>query len=128
MKITTLSIFVDDQRKALAFYTDMLGFELKDDMPLGEYSWLTVTAPGEPDGVQILLEPNDHPAVDPYRSAIVADGIPWTSFAVDDVQAEYERLTAAGVVFTQAPMNAGPVTVAVLDDTVGNLVQIAAMN
>lgn len=128
MKITTLSIFVDDQRKALAFYTDVLGFELKDDMPLGEYSWLTVTAPGEPDGVQILLEPNDHPAVDPFRSAIVADGIPWTSFAVDDVQAEYERLTAAGVVFTQAPMNAGPVTVAVFDDTVGNLIQIAAMN
>lgn len=128
MKITTLSIFVDDQRKALAFYTDVLGFELKDDMPLGEYSWLTITAPGEPDGVQILLEPNDHPAVDPFRSAIVADGIPWTSFAVDDVQAEYERLTAAGVVFTQAPMNAGPVTVAVFDDTVGNLIQIAAMN
>lgn len=128
MKITTLSIFVDDQRKALAFYTDVLGFELKDDMPLGEYSWLTVTAPGDPDGVQILLEPNDHPAVDPFRSAIVADGIPWTSFAVDDVQAEYERLTAAGVVFTQAPMNAGPVTVAVFDDTVGNLIQIAAMN
>jgi catechol 2,3-dioxygenase-like lactoylglutathione lyase family enzyme len=128
VKITTLSIFVDDQRKALAFYTDVLGFELKDDMPLGEYSWLTVTAPGEPDGVQILLEPNDHPAVDPFRSAIVADGIPWTSFAVDDVQAEYERLTAAGVVFTQAPMNAGPVTVAVFDDTVGNLIQIAATN
>lgn len=128
MKITTLSIFVDDQRKALAFYTDVLGFELKDDMPLGEYSWLTVTAPGDPDGVQILLEPNDHPAVNPFRSAIVADGIPWTSFAVDDVQAEYERLTAAGVVFTQPPMNAGAVTVAVFDDTVGNLIQIAAMS
>ena len=128
MKITTLSIFVDDQRKALAFYTDVLGFELKDDMPLGEHSWLTVTSPGDPDGVQILLEPNDHPAVDPFRSAIVADGIPWTSFAVDDVQAEYERLTAAGVVFTQAPMNAGPVTVAVFDDTVGNLIQISAMS
>lgn len=128
MKITTLSIFVDDQRKALAFYTDVLGFELKDDVPLGEYSWLTVTSPGDPDGVQILLEPNDHPAVDPFRSAIVADGIPWTSFAVDDVQAEYERLTAAGVVFTQPPMNAGAVTMAVFDDTVGNLIQIAAMN
>ena len=127
MKITTLSIFVDDQRKALAFYTDVLGFELKDDVALGEYSWLTVTSPGDPDGVQILLEPNDHPAVDPFRSTIVADGIPWTSFAVDDVQAEYERLTAAGVVFTQPPMNAGPVTVAVSDDTVGNLIQIAAM-
>jgi predicted enzyme related to lactoylglutathione lyase len=128
VKITTLSIFVDDQRKALAFYTDVLGFELKDDVPLGEYSWLTVTSPGDPDGVQILLEPNDHPAVDPFRSAIVADGIPWTSFAVDDVQAEYERLTAAGVVFTQPPMNAGAVTMAVFDDTVGNLIQIAAMN
>jgi predicted enzyme related to lactoylglutathione lyase len=128
VKITTLSIFVDDQRKALAFYTDVLGFELKDDMPLGEYSWLTVTAPGDPDGVQILLEPNDHPAVDPFRSAIVADGIPWTSFAVDDVKAEYERLAAAGVVFTQPPMNAGAVTMAVFDDTVGNLIQIAAMN
>lgn len=128
MKITTLSIFVNDQRKALAFYTETLGFVLKDDVPLGEFSWLTVTAPDDVDGTQILLEPNDHPAVAPFTSAIVEDGIPWASFGVDDVQAEYERLVAMGVTFTQAPMDAGPVTVAVFDDSVGNLIQISAPN
>jgi catechol 2,3-dioxygenase-like lactoylglutathione lyase family enzyme len=93
-----MSIFVTDQRKALAFYTEVLGFVPVADVPLGEYSWLTVASPEDPGGMQILLEPNQHPAVVPFTSAIVADGIPWTSFAVDDVQAEYDRLMARGVV------------------------------
>jgi catechol 2,3-dioxygenase-like lactoylglutathione lyase family enzyme len=128
MKISTLSIFVDDQRKALAFYTDVLGFVPKDDIPLGEYSWLTVTAPDAPHGTQILLEPADHPAVGPFRSALVADGIPWTQFEVSDIQAEHERLTDRGVVFTQPPSDLGPVTTAVFDDTVGNLIQLVQPN
>ena len=128
MRITLMSIFVSDQAAALAFYTDVLGFVLKDDVPLGEFRWITVTSPEQPDGTQILLEPADHPAVKPFREAIVADGIPFTSFAVDDAQAEYERLVALGVRFTQAPTNLGPVTTAVFDDTVGNLIQISQTN
>ncbi|HYI31868.1 MAG TPA: VOC family protein [Glaciibacter sp.] len=127
MRIHVMSIFVTDQRKALAFYTDVLGFVPVADVPLGEYSWLTVASPEDPGGMQILLEPNQHPAVVPFTSAIVADGIPWTSFAVDDVQAEYDRLIARGVVFTQPPTAEGPVTTAVFDDTVGNLIQIVQM-
>jgi catechol 2,3-dioxygenase-like lactoylglutathione lyase family enzyme len=127
MKISAMTVFVDDQRKALAFYTDVLGFRAAADIPLGEHSWITVVSPEAPDGTQISLEPTDHPAVEPFRSALIADGIPWTSFAVDDVQAEYDRLVALGVVFTQPPTTSGPVTTAVLDDTVGNLIQIAAM-
>jgi catechol 2,3-dioxygenase-like lactoylglutathione lyase family enzyme len=123
-----MSIFVSDQAAALAFYTDVLGFVLKDDVPLGEFRWITVTSPEQPDGTQILLEPADHPAVKPFREAIVADGIPFTSFGVDDAQAEYERLVALGVRFTQAPTNLGPVTTAVFDDTVGNLIQISQTN
>ena len=128
MRITLMSIFVSDQAAALAFYTDVLGFVLKDDVPLGEFRWITVTSPEQPDGTQILLEPADHPAVKPFRDAIVADGIPFSSFGVDDAQAEYERLVALGVRFTQAPTNLGPVTTAVFDDTVGNLIQISQMN
>ncbi|MEO8263032.1 MAG: VOC family protein [Pseudolysinimonas sp.] len=128
MKISAMSIFVDDQRKALAFYTDVLGFVLAADIPIGEHSWLTVVSPDDPDGTQISLEPNEHPAVVPFTNALVADGIPWTSFAVDDVQAEFDRLVGLGVVFTQPPTAMGPVTTAVLDDTVGNLIQIAAMS
>ncbi len=128
MRITLMSIFVSDQAAALAFYTDVLGFVLKDDVPLGEFRWITVTSPEQPDGTQILLEPADHPAVKPFREAIVADGIPFTSFGVDDAQAEYERLVALGVRFTQAPTNLGPVTTAVFDDTVGNLIQISQTN
>ena len=127
MRINVMSIFVTDQRKALAFYTEVLGFVPVADVPLGEFSWLTIASAEDPEGMQILLEPNQHPAVVPFTSAIVADGIPWTSFAVDDVQAEYDRLTARGVVFTQPPTVAGPVTTAVFDDTVGNLIQIAQM-
>ena len=127
MRINLASIHVDDQQKALRFYTEVLGFVKKTEVPLGEYSWLTVVSPEEPDGVELVLEPSDHPAVAPYKDALVADGIPFTSFAVDDVHTEYERLTALGVRFTQEPTDMGPVTTAVLDDTCGNLIQIAAM-
>ena len=127
MKIAMTSVFVDDQEKALRFYTDVLGFVTKHDIPMGEHRWLTVTSAESPDGVELVLEPDAHPAARPFKEALVADGIPFTAFAVDDVQAEYERLTAAGVVFTQPPVDMGPVTTAVLDDTCGNLVQIASM-
>jgi catechol 2,3-dioxygenase-like lactoylglutathione lyase family enzyme len=126
MRINLTSIFVDDQAKALAFYTDVLGFVKKNEIPLGEYFWLTVASPEDPDGTELLLEPSDHPAVGPYREALVGDGIPLASFAVHDVPTEHERLTAAGVVFTQEPMENGPVTTAVFDDTCGNLIQIAS--
>ncbi|WP_282692746.1 VOC family protein [Streptomyces sp. CC208A] len=125
MRINLASVFVDDQEKALRFYTDVLGFEVKHDVPLGEDRWLTVVSPEDRDGTELLLEPSGHPAVPPYKEALVADGIPATSFAVDDVHAEHARLTALGVRFTQPPVAMGPVTTAVLDDTCGNLVQIA---
>ena len=123
--MTVYSILVDDQRKALAFYTDVLGFETKDDIPMGEHAWLTVVDPTDPDGTQVSLEPSEHPAVGPFKAALVADGIPFTQFGVDDLQAEYERLVAAGVTFTQQPLEMGPVITAVLDDTCGNLIQLA---
>jgi catechol 2,3-dioxygenase-like lactoylglutathione lyase family enzyme len=125
MRINLTNVFVEDQRKALAFYTEVLGFEKKVDVPLGDDAWLTVVSPEEPDGVQLLLEPSGHPAVGPFKHALVADGIPYASFAVDDVAAEYERLRALGVRFTQPPTDLGPVTTAVLDDTCGNLIQLA---
>ena len=127
MRINLASVFVDDQAKAHAFYTDVLGFVTKTDVPTGEFRWLTVVSPEAPDGVELLLEPNDHPAAKAFQQAIVADGIPATSFAVDDVQAEFDRLTAKGVRFVQPPTPMGPVTTAVLDDTCGNLIQIASM-
>ena len=126
MQITLTSVFVDDQEKALRFYTDILGFVPKNDVPLGEHRWLTVVSPADPDGVELVLEPDSHPAVRPFKEALVADGIPFTSFAVDDVHAETARLKAAGVVFTQDPLAMGPVTTAVLDDTCGNLIQLAS--
>ena len=125
MRINLTTVFVDDQDKALRFYTDVLGFVLKDDVPVGEYRWLTVVSPQDPDGPELLLEPDAHPAVGPFTRALVADGIPFASFAVDDVRAEHERLAALGVRFTMEPQDMGPVTVAVLDDTCGNLVQLA---
>jgi len=128
MRINLASIHVDDQQKALRFYTEVLGFRKKNDVPLGEHSWLTVVSPEDPDGVELVLEPSDHPAVGPYKTALVADGIPFTSFAVPDVQAEFDRLTGLGVRFTQEPASMGPVTTAVLDDTCGNLIMIAQMN
>jgi catechol 2,3-dioxygenase-like lactoylglutathione lyase family enzyme len=128
MRISLTSLFVDDQAKALTFYTDVLGFQKHHDIPLGDDSWLTVVSPEEPDGPQLLLEPAGHPAVKPYRDALVADGIPLAQFAVDDVEAEYERLRGAGVEFIQPPTDLGTVTVAVFDDTCGNLIQIIAEN
>jgi catechol 2,3-dioxygenase-like lactoylglutathione lyase family enzyme len=125
MKIVVTSILVDDQEKALTFYRDILGFEPKHDIPLGEYRWLTLTSPGDPDGVELLLEPSAHPATVPFKSALKADGIPYTSFGVDDVHAEHARLLGAGVRFTQPPTNMGTVSTAVFDDTCGNLIQIA---
>jgi catechol 2,3-dioxygenase-like lactoylglutathione lyase family enzyme len=127
MRINLASVLVDDQQKALRFYTEVLGFVKKTDVPLGEHSWLTVVSPDDPDGVELVLEPDEHPAVKPFKAALVADGIPFTSFAVDDVQKEYDRLIGLGVTFTQQPTAMGPVTTAVLDDTCGNLIQIAAM-
>ena len=125
MKIVLTSVLVDDQARALAFYRDVLGFEPKHDVPLGHHRWLTLTSPGDPDGVQLLLEPDEHPAAKPFKAALVADGIPCTQFQVDDVHAEHARLEGLGVRFTQPPTPMGPVTTAVLDDTCGNLVQIA---
>ncbi|MGH2946377.1 MAG: VOC family protein [Solirubrobacteraceae bacterium] len=126
MKINLTSVLVDDQAKALAFYTDVLGFVKKADIPLGEHSWLTVVSPDDPDGPELLLEPDAHPAAPPFKEALVRDGIPFTSFAVEDVEREFERLTGLGVRFTQEPTRMGQVTTAVLDDTCGNLIQIAA--
>ncbi len=128
MKIIVTSVPVDDQAKALSFYRDVLGFELKRDIPLGHHRWLTLTSPGETNGVELLLEPDEHPAVRPFKLALQADGVPYTSFGVDDVHAEYARLSAAGVRFTQPPTVMGPVTTAVFDDTCGNLIQMAQRN
>ncbi|MGW1716203.1 VOC family protein [Streptomyces sp. NPDC002156] len=124
MRIHLTSVFVDDQDKALRFYTDALGFVKKTEVPIGADRWLTVVSPEDPDGTELLLEPSGHPAVKPYKDALVKDGIPATAFAVDDVHAEYDRLRGLGVRFTQEPMEMGPVTTAVLDDTCGNLIQI----
>ncbi|MEW2066129.1 VOC family protein [Streptomyces sp. NPDC007346] len=125
MRIHLTSVFVDDQEKALRFYTDVLGFVKKHDVPMGgEDRWLTVVSPEDPDGTELLLEPDKHPAVKPYTTALAEDGIPATAFAVDDVQAEFDRLRGLGVHFTQEPLAMGPVTTAVLDDTCGNLIQI----
>ena len=126
MRINVTSVFVDDQEKALRFYTDVLGFVKKHDVPIGgEARWLTVVSPEQPDGTELLLEPDGHPAAKAYKEALVADGIPATSFAVDDVDAEAERLKGHGVRFTQEPLEMGPATTAVFDDTCGNLIQIA---
>ena len=124
MRIHLTSIFVDDQRAALAFYTDVLGFTKHHDIPLGDDFWLTVVSPDCPDGPELLLEPAGHPAVKPYRDALAEDGIPLAQFAVDDVEAEYGRLTTRGVAFTQPPTDIGTAVVAVLDDTCGNLIQL----
>jgi catechol 2,3-dioxygenase-like lactoylglutathione lyase family enzyme len=126
MRIAMTSVFVDDQEKALRFYTDVLGFVVKNDVPVGEHRWLTVVSAGSPDGVELVLEPDQHPAAKTFKKALVADGIPFTAFAVDDVNAEHERLVAAGVRFTQPPVSMGPITLAVLDDTCGNLIQLAS--
>ena len=127
MRIYVTSVFVDDQTKALDFYTNVLGFQKKTEIDLGGASWLTVVSPEQPDGTELLLEPSGHRAVRPYKDALVEDGIPATSFAVDDVQAEFDRLRSSGVRFTQEPMEMGGVTTAVFDDTCGNLIQIVRL-
>ncbi|MDT5109513.1 MAG: hypothetical protein QOE20_1403, partial [Mycobacterium sp.] len=124
MRIELTTLFVDDQRAALAFYTEVLGFVKRHDIPLGNDFWLTVVSPDSPAGPELLLEPCGHPAVKPYRDALAEDGIPLAQFAVDDVEAEHQRLTKAGVVFTQPPTDIGEQMVAVFDDTCGNLVQL----
>ena len=125
MRIHLSSVFVDDQDKALHFYTEILGFVKKHEVPVGEYRWLTVVSPDDPNGTELLLETDDHPAVKPYKEALVSDGIPAAAFAVNDGQAEYDRLRELGVDFTQKPTAMGPVMTAVLDDTCGNLIQLA---
>jgi catechol 2,3-dioxygenase-like lactoylglutathione lyase family enzyme len=127
MRISYASMLVDDQDKALRFYTDVLGFTLKHDVPMGEARWITVVSPEDPDGAELVLEPDGHPAAKPFKDALVADGIPFTAFVVADVRAEYERLQSLGVQFTQQPTEMGPVTTAVLDDTCGNLIQLQSM-
>jgi len=128
IRIHLASVFVTDQDRARDFYTRILGFDLRQDVDLGEGSrWLTVGNPGD-ESIELLLEPSGHPAVAPFRDALVADGIPSTSFAVESVEDEHARLVDLGVVFTQPPASMGPVTTAVFDDTVGNLIQIAHMN
>jgi catechol 2,3-dioxygenase-like lactoylglutathione lyase family enzyme len=127
VRIGLTSVLVDDQDKALKFYTDVLGFVKKHDVPLGAHRWLTVVSPDDPDGVELVLEPDEHPAAKPFKRALVEDGIPFNSFDVKDVHAEYQRLVAAGVRFTQPPVEMGPVISAVFDDTCGNLMQIAQM-
>lgn len=126
MRIRFTSIFVDDQEAALRFYTEVLGFETKADIPMGDgVRWLTVVSPEDPDGPEIVLEPSSHPAVAPFKSALLADGIPFTAFAVDDIAAEVERLKGRGVRFTQEPVDMGVVILAVFEDGSGNLIQIA---
>ena len=127
MKIYVTSVLVDDQSKAFDFYTRVLGFEVKHDVPVGKHRWLTVVEKGKPDGTQLLLEPSEHPAAKPFKDALVRDGIPATSFQVDDLDAEFDRLRGLGVEFTQAPMVARPVKMAVLNDTCGNLIQLIEM-
>jgi catechol 2,3-dioxygenase-like lactoylglutathione lyase family enzyme len=124
VKIGLTSILVDDQDKALDFYTRVLGFVKKTEIPMGEHRWLTVVSPDDPDGTELVLEPDGHPAAKPFKAALVEDGIPFTAFFVDDVVAEHARLADLGVSFTQDPVELGPVTAAVLDDTCGNLVQL----
>ncbi|GJM18045.1 MAG: hypothetical protein DHS20C14_02580 [Phycisphaeraceae bacterium] len=124
MRITQSSVPVDDQEKALRFYTETLGFQKKHDIPMGEHRWITVVSPEDPDGTELCLEPDEHPAVKPFKSALVKDGIPFTSFAVRDIAAEHQRLKSLGVRFTQPSIDYGTITAAVFDDTCGNLIQI----
>jgi len=124
MRINLASIFVDDQQEALRFYTETLGFRLKHNIPMGEYAWITVVSEEALEGIELVLEPAEHPAVSPFMKALVDDGIPYTSFAVNDVEAEHECLVAKGVRFVQPPTDLGNVITAIFDDTCGNLIQI----
>lgn len=124
MKINLNSVLVHDQDHALRFYTEVLGFEKKIDLPVGEFRWLTVTSPDEPDGAQLVLEPNVNRAANTYQTALFDAGIPLTAFEVDNIDSEYQRLKALNVVFTAEPANAGGTRIAVFDDSCGNLIQI----
>lgn len=124
MKIKLTSVFVDDQDKALKFYVDVLGFIKKEDMPAGEYKWLTVVSPDGPDDIELLLEPNNNPAAKTYQQAIFDQGIPATAFVVDDIHKEYERLKEQGVEFSMEPTESGPAILAIFNDTCGNLIQL----
>jgi len=124
MRIKLTSIMVNDQDRALRFYTEVLGFKQKHDIPVGEYRWITVTSPEEPDDLELALEPNANPAGKAFQEAMFAQGIPMTSFEVGDIAAEFARLTAQGVAFTQQPTPARPVILAVFADTCGNLIQL----
>jgi catechol 2,3-dioxygenase-like lactoylglutathione lyase family enzyme len=124
MRIKLTSIMVDDQHKALRFYTEVLGFRTKHDIPVGEYRWITVTSPEGPDDLELALEPNANPAGRQFQEAMFSQGIPLAAFEVTDIAGEFARLTARGVAFTRQPMEAGPVTLAVFADTCGNLIQL----
>lgn len=124
MRIYITNVFVDDQSRALDFYAGKLGFEVKNDIPMGQHRWLTVVSKEKPDGTELLLEPSEHPTVPPYKEALVRDGIPAASFQVDDLDSEYERLKRLGVEFIREPTDAGPVRMALIDDRCGNLVQL----
>jgi catechol 2,3-dioxygenase-like lactoylglutathione lyase family enzyme len=128
MKMYIKSVAVDDQAKALAFYTEKLGFVVKHDIPLGEFRWLTLVSAEEPDGVELALEPNQHAATQAFQAALMADGIPFTAFSVADIHAEIARLEGAGVRVTQQPVKAGDVTIATIDDTCGNLIQLLQLS
>lgn len=124
MKIKVTSVFVNDQEKALKFYIEVLGFVKKSDVSVGQYRWLTVVSPEQQDGVELLLEPNDNPAAEAYQKAIFNQGIPAAAFFVDDIQGEYEKRKGLGVVFTMPPTKVTGSTIAVFDDSCGNLIQI----
>ena len=124
MRIILTGVFVDDQDKALKLYTETLGFVLKHDVPAGEHRWITVVSPDDPDGTELLLEPNENPVAQTYQKGLFDQGIPANSFGVTDIHAEHERLKALGVSFTMEPTEMGPVTIAVFDDTCGNLIQM----
>ena len=124
MKIKLNSVLVDDQDQALKFYTEVLGFVKKTEIPVGQFKWLTVVSPDEPDGTELVLEPNQNPAAKTFQEALFKQGIPLTAFQVEDIQKEFQRLKKLGVVFTMEPTKTGPVTIAVFDDTCGNLIQI----
>ena len=124
MEIIVTSIFVEDQDKALAFYTETLGFIKKHDVPSGKFRWISLVSPDDPDGTELILEPNDHPAAKEYQKKLFADGIPVTMFGVADIHKEYQRLSEKGVKFTMQPTEMGEFSIAVFDDTCGNLIQI----
>ncbi len=126
MKMYIKSVLVDDQAKALAFYADVLGFQIKHNIPMGEHSWITLVSPDEAGEVELALEPNAYPAAAEFQAKLLADGIPWTAFRVDNVENEYRRLSELGVEFTQTPTQAGDIRLAVFNDSCGNLIQIVA--